>query len=53
MKRMISGFLNQAKEKFGIYELGFARDSFLGIVLPVAFVVIIGGGGAAMILLLR
>ena len=50
---MINNAINQVKEKSGIYDLGFARDSFIGIALPIAFVVLVGGGGAAMVLLFR
>ncbi len=35
----------------GIYSLGFDMASFMGIALPVGFVVLVGGGLAALILL--
>ncbi|MFM9107951.1 MAG: hypothetical protein ACKOWF_14780 [Chloroflexota bacterium] len=37
------------QEKTGIYSLGFAKESFLGLVIPIAFVLRIGGLGAAMV----
>ena len=39
-------------EKTGIYGLGFNRESFLGLVLPILFVVLIGGLGAALVFFL-
>jgi hypothetical protein len=36
------------QEKTGIYSLGFAKESFLGLVIPVLFVLIIGGLGAIL-----
>lgn len=32
------------QDKTGIYRLGFNQYSFLGILLPVLFVIIVGGG---------
>ena len=32
------------QEKTGIYKLGFKPASFLGILLPLLFVIIVGGG---------
>lgn len=43
--------VERIKEITGIYHLGFARESFLGIALPIAFVVIVGGGLSAYLLL--
>ena len=34
---------NVIEEKTGIYKLGFEPASFLGIILPLLFVVIVGG----------
>ncbi len=36
------------QEKTGIYSLGFEKESFMGLVIPFAFVLIIGGLGAAL-----
>lgn len=47
MRRLIE----RVQELTGIYELGFAKESFLGIALPLAFVVIVGGGLSAFLLL--
>jgi hypothetical protein len=41
MKRMIE----RGKELSGVYGLGFNPDSFLGIAIPIAFVVLVGGAG--------
>jgi hypothetical protein len=41
--------LDTIKDKTGLYKLGFNKYSFLGIVLPVLFVLIVGGGLAALI----
>ncbi len=43
--------VERIKEITGIYHLGFATESFLGIALPIAFVVIVGGGLSAYLLL--
>lgn len=42
--------LEKFQEATGIYGLGFDKDSFLGLVIPIAFVVVVGGLGAALIL---
>ncbi len=47
----MSKLIERIKEITGIYNLGFARESFLGIALPIAFVVIVGGGLSAYLLL--
>lgn len=44
--------LGWLREMTGIYGLGFNKDSFLGLVIPIAFVVIVGAVGAALILFL-
>lgn len=36
--------LEHLKDVTGIYRLGFERESFLGLVLPILFVIIVGGG---------
>ncbi len=43
--------LDSIKDKTGIYRLGFNKYSFLGIVLPLLFVLVVGGGLAALIIL--
>lgn len=43
--------LEQIKDMTGIYRLGFNKYSFLGIMLPLLFVIVIGGGLAALIVL--
>jgi len=43
--------IERIKEMTGIYHLGFAWESFLGIALPVAFVVVVGGALSAYLLL--
>ena len=35
----------------GIYSLGFDMASFLGVALPIGFVVLVGGGLAAFIIM--
>jgi hypothetical protein len=47
MKELIA----RIKEKTGIYRLGFSKESFLGIMLPIAFVVIVGGGLSAFLIM--
>jgi hypothetical protein len=37
------------QDKTGIYRLGFNRYSFLGVLLPLLFVVIVGGALAFMV----
>ena len=44
--------LERLRELTGIYSLGFAKESMIGVLLPIAFVVLIGGIGAALVLLL-
>jgi len=43
--------LNRLKALTGIYGTGFARESTLGLLLPIAIVVLIGGLGAILIFL--
>jgi hypothetical protein len=43
--------LDNVKDKTGIYKLGFNKYSFLGILLPLLFVVVVGGGLAALVVL--
>lgn len=42
--------LNRIRELTGIYGTGFDRESVLGVLLPIAIVVLIGGLGAILIL---
>jgi hypothetical protein len=44
-------FLDQLRNRSGIYSLGFDPASVAGIALPVIFVVVVGGGLAAFLLL--
>ncbi len=37
------------EEKTGIYGLGFNKDSFLGLMLPLVFVILVGGVGAFLV----
>lgn len=37
------GPVDQARDTAGIYKLGFEKESFLGLMLPIAFVVGVGG----------
>jgi hypothetical protein len=43
--------IDDVKDRSGIYKLGFNKYSFLGIILPLLFVVIVGGGLAALVVL--
>jgi hypothetical protein len=43
--------LEHLAERTGIYKLGFNKYSFLGIVLPLLFVIIVGGGLSAFFVL--
>jgi hypothetical protein len=40
---------NRIRELTGIYRLGFNPASVLGVLLPLAFVVLIGGLGALIV----
>jgi hypothetical protein len=42
--------MDRIREWTGIYGLGFRRESILGLVVPIAFVVLVGGAIAALIL---
>ncbi len=46
-----SRMIDNMKDRSGIYKLGFDKYSFLGIVLPLAFVIVVGGGLSALLLL--
>lgn len=43
--------LDRIKEVTGIYSLGFDKASFLGIMLPLAFVIVVGGGLSVFLIL--
>lgn len=43
--------LDRIKDMTGIYKLGFDMASFLGIMLPLLFVIIVGGGLAALVII--
>lgn len=43
--------LDRIKDMTGLYKLGFNRYSFLGIMLPLFFVIVVGGGLAALVVL--
>ena len=43
--------IDNVKDKSGIYKLGFNKYSFLGIMLPLLFVIVVGGGLAALVVL--
>ena len=45
------GLINRVRELTGIYGLGFERESALGLLLPVAFVILVGGLGALLVLI--
>jgi len=44
--------LERFQEMTGIYRLGFNKDSFLGLVIPILFVLVVGGIGVAIVLFL-
>jgi hypothetical protein len=46
----VGDVLDRIREMTGIYGLGFRRESILGLVVPIAFVVLVGGAIAALIL---
>ena len=45
--------LNQIKARTGIYGLGFNRDSMIGLLLPILFVLIVGGGLGMLVWLMN
>ena len=38
--------MDRIREWTGVYGLGFRKESVLGLILPIAFIVIVGGIGA-------
>jgi hypothetical protein len=51
-KERTQDVLEFIQEKTGIYSLGFEKESFLGLMIPILFVLVIGGLGAALIFFL-
>ena len=49
----VGDVLDRIREMTGIYGLGFRRESILGLVVPIAFVILVGGAIAVLILLRR
>ena len=49
----VGDVLDRIREMTGIYGLGFRRESILGLVVPIAFVILVGGAIALLILLRR
>jgi hypothetical protein len=37
------GLIDKARELSGIYRLGFEPESFLGLAIPIGFVIVVGG----------
>ena len=50
-RTMLSGLINRVRELTGIYGTGFDRASVLGVLLPIAFVVLVGGLGVLLVLI--
>ncbi len=48
----VGAMLERFQEMTGIYRLGFNKDSFLGLVIPIGFVLLVGGLGVALVLFL-
>jgi hypothetical protein len=46
----VGDVLDRIRELTGIYGLGFRRESILGLVVPIAFVLLVGGAIAGLIL---
>ena len=46
----VGNVLDRIRELTGIYGLGFRRESILGLVVPIAFVLLVGGAIAGLIL---
>ena len=45
----MKGLIERIKELTGIYSLGFNQWSFLGVALPLGFVVVVGGALAFLL----
>ncbi len=52
MPAEVGAILERFQELTGIYRLGFNKDSFLGLVIPIGFVLLVGGLGVALVLFL-
>ena len=48
-RAMLHGLINRLRELTGIYGTGFERASVVGLLLPIAFVVLVGGLGALLV----
>ena len=48
-RAMLHGLINRVRELTGIYGTGFERASVVGLLLPIAFVVLVGGLGALLV----
>ncbi len=48
-RAMLHEMTNRLRERSGIYGLGFKQASVVGLLLPIAFVILIGGLGALLI----
>ena len=46
----VGNVLDRIRELTGIYGLGFRRESILGLLVPIAFVILVGGAIAGLIL---
>ena len=46
----VGDVLDRIREMTGIYGLGFRRESILGLLVPIAFVILVGGAIAGLIL---
>ena len=46
----VADVMDRIRELTGIYGLGFRRESILGLVVPIAFVLLVGGAIAGLIL---
>jgi hypothetical protein len=45
--------MERFRERTGIYGLGFRKESVMGLIFPVLFIILIGGLGAVLTLILR
>ena len=49
----VGNVLDRIREMTGIYGLGFRRESILGLIVPIGFVIVVGGAIALLILFRR
>ena len=47
----MKSLIERIQKLTGVYSLGFDMASFMGIALPIGFVVLVGGGLAAFVIL--